>query len=335
MDNTNIWSHITRRISGETTGDDTQHIDKWLKEKPVNRQIYRRLVEMWNSERQTVNKHESLFESIWRRIKVYESKPSLPFYKHSFFRAAAVLFFVVTSNFLVFTLMQGKMGTQHIVYNEVVVPPGNRMKLTLPDSTLVWLSNDTKLRYANNYSRENRAVELSGEAFFDVCHDANHPFVVNIGKQKIKVLGTKFSVDAYPDDSIIETSLIEGSVEFDSHNKVGGKSQFMLEPGNSLFYDKKDSTISIKKTQSSYYEYWDKGIYVFKDESFEDLAVKIKRIFNVEVVFENEYLKKKTFTGTININDNIFLFMESIKKTSVDPIEYKFSKNIMYVNIKN
>jgi hypothetical protein len=75
-------------------------------------------------------------------------------------------------------------------------------------------------------------------------------------------------------------------------------------------------------------------MYAFKDESLESLSVKIKRIFNVEIVFEDDFLKNKTYTGTISINDNIFIFMEAIRRTSVEPIEYKFNKNIIYVKLK-
>jgi hypothetical protein len=116
---------------------------------------------------------------------------------------------------------------------------------------------------------------------------------------------------------------------------ANGNTDFLLKPGYRLTYNKENSKITTQRIQSSYYQYWEKGVYAFKDESFESLAVKIKRIFNVEVVFENEFLKKKTYTGTININDNIFLFMEAIRRTSVEPIEYKFNKNIIYVKLKN
>ena len=147
-------------------------------------------------------------------------------------------------------------------------------------------------------------------------------------------MGTRFSVNAYPEDRVIETSLISGSVEFDCNLKVNGESKFMIEPGNSLFYDKQSNTVTRQKIQSSYFEYWESGVYAFKDESFESLAVKIKRIFNVEIIFKDEYLKKKTYTGTININDNIFLFMEALRLTSVEPIEYQYNKNIINVKLR-
>lgn len=335
MDQDKIWSHISRRISGEGTDEDVQQVDEWLGEKSSHRKVYARLEQMWKYNRTIEGSHSSLFDSVKRRIAVYENQ-SISFlsWTHPLLKIAAILAVILVSNFLVYRYSQ-IAPQKEVTWQEIVVPRGNRMKLILPDKSSVWLNNETHFRYASDFSSGNREVELSGEAYFDVHHDAAHPFVVKAGDQRIKVLGTRFSVNAYPEDQKIETSLISGSVEFDSHLKVNGKSKFIIEPGYSLFYDKKNNQITREKIQSSYYEYWEKGVYAFKDERFESLAVKIRRIFNVEIVFEDSFLKSKTYTGTINIDDNIFLFMEAIRLTSVEPIEYKFTKNKIYVKLRN
>ncbi|MGE5393541.1 MAG: FecR family protein [Candidatus Saccharibacteria bacterium] len=334
MDQEKIWSHISRKISGEATEEDVEQVEKWLAEKPVHRKIYSRLTEIWSYKPVTTESTSALFESLKRRIIVSERRP-MPLMAriHPLVKAAAVLVIILLSNFLVYEYLH-KAGPSVVTWQEIVVPRGNRMKITLPDNSSVWLNNETRLRYASDFSAGNRTVELSGEAYFDVHHDAAHPFVVKVGEQRIKVLGTKFSVNAYPEDQIIETSLISGSVEFDCNRQVNGKSKYLLEPGNSLFYDKINNSVSSEKIQSSYYQYWENGVYAFREESFESLAVKIKRIFNVEIVFKDEYLKKKTYTGTISINDNVFLFMEAIRRTSVEPIEYEYNKNIISVKLK-
>lgn len=334
MDEEKIWSHISRKISGEETAEDATQVNEWIENKPVNKQTYDILSETWNSRVPSSNTHNSLFESIKRRITVYENRHKRPFYTTTLFRAAAVIFLILASNFMVHVVQEKINPPKIITWQEIDVPRGNRMKLILPDKSSVWLNNETHFKYASDYSSGNRVVELSGEAYFDIQHDAKHPFVVNIGDEHIKVLGTKFSVKAYPEDRVIETSLITGSVEFDTKLKINGESRFLIEPGYSLFYDKQNNSLTRQKIQSSYYEYWEKGVYAFKDESFESLAVKIKRIFNVEIIFKDEYLKKKTFTGTININDNIFLFMEAIRLTSVEPIEYEYDKNIINVKLR-
>ena len=335
MDNEKIWSHISRKIAGEETAEDATHANEWIEKKSVNKKTYNILTEMWSFRKSSDTVYHSLFESIQRRIRVHENRPRLPFYSTPLFKVAAIVLLILASNFMVYMIQENTKPEQVVTWQEVVVPRGNRMKLILPDKSSVWLNNETRFKYASDFSSGNREVELSGEAYFDIQHDAEHPFVVKIGDRRIKVLGTKFSVNAYPEDRMIETSLITGSVEFDSHQKVNGESKFLIEPGNSLFYDKRNNSVTLQKIQSSYYQYWENGVYAFKDESFESLAVKIKRIFNVEIIFQDDYLKKKTYTGTININDNIFLFMEAIRRTSVEPIEYNYDKNIINVKLKN
>ena len=333
MNNDTIWSNISRKIAGESSEEDLHLVDNWLNENKNNKKIYNTLLEMWNSEKLTTENQQSLFDSVKRKITVYENRPKIRFYATNLFKIAAVGILLITLN-LAFYIFQEKPEPEKVAWQEIVVPRGNRMKITLPDSTSIWLNNETKFRYASNFSSTNRQVELSGEAYFDVHHDSAHPFTVKIGKKQIKVYGTRFSVNAYPEDQFIETSLISGSVVFENDTEINGKTEFKIEPGNSLYYNKLSNTVENKKIQSSFYEYWEKGMYSFKDERFETLAIKLKRIFNVEVVFEDEFLKNKTYTGTININDNIFIFMEAIRRTSVQPIEYRFNNNMIYVKLK-
>lgn len=334
MDQEKIWSHISRKITGEETNDDIEQVDKWLSEKPSNRKVYNNLVKIWKSKCAENDDNSTLYESLRRKIVVYESRP-IPFISriNTWVKVAAILAVIMASNFLVYQYFN-KTEPTAVSWQEIVVPRGNRMKVILPDNSSVWLNNESHLRYATDFSSGNRLVELSGEAYFDISHDAQHPFVVKVGNQSIKVLGTRFSVNAYPEDQTIETSLISGSVEFDCNKEVNGKSKYMIEPGISLFYDKNNNTVTTEKIKTSYYQYWENGVYAFKEESFEDLAVKIKRIFNVEIIFKDEYLKKKRYTGTISINDNIFLFMEAIRRTSVEPIVYEYNKNIINVKLK-
>lgn len=334
MNNDKIWSHVSRKLAGEDNAEDNSRLDDWLKEKDGNKKTYDILNEVWEYQGQSKDQHRSLFESIKRRITVFELQPRSSFLSSVWFKAAAAALVLVVTNFMVYYIAKPQVEEKaSVAWQEIVVPRGNRMKLVLPDSSSVWLNNETRFRYASDYGT-NRQVELSGEAYFDVKHDEKHPFVVHVGDQQIRVLGTRFSVNAYPEDRIIEASLISGSVKFESSRKIDGKSEHMLEPGFSLYYDKVNNSISKTKIQSSYYSYWENGVYTFKDESLESLSVKIKRIFNVEVVFQDDFLKTKTYTGNININDNIYIFMEAIRRTSVEPIEYKFNKNIIYVKLK-
>lgn len=333
MEKENIWNNITRRITGEGTSEDHKKVDEWIEESSSNKKTYNLLTQLWNFNAKSNNSPSSLFDSIKRRILVFQHQPPISFFNSAVFRIAATIILILLSNVMVYVFSH-KIQTEEVVaWQEIVVPRGNRMKMILPDSTVVWLNNETKLKYASDFS-ENRLVDLTGEAYFNVKHDPLHPFIVNVGSERIKVLGTKFSVNAYPDDQIIETSLISGSVKFESSSENNKSKSYILEAGNTLFFDKNSKKLTLEKIQTAYYEYWEKGMYSFKDESFESLSYKIKRIFNIEIVFEDQKLKSKTFTGTIGINDNIFIFMEAIRRTAVEPIEYTFNKNIINIRYK-
>lgn len=333
MEKENIWNNITRRIAGEGSAEDHEKVDEWIENSSSNKKTYNILTQLWNFKAISSNSSLSLYDLIKRRISVFQHQPPKSFYNTTVFRIAAIIIVILLSNFMVYFINEKSQNQEVSAWQEIVVPRGNRMKMVLPDSTVVWLNNETVLKYASNFS-DDRSVELSGEAYFNVKHDPTHPFVVNVGKQQIKVLGTKFSVNAYPEDNIIETSLISGSVKFETSSESSKSKSYLLEPGNTLTFNKISNKLTLQKIQSAYYEYWENGMYSFKDESFESLSYKIKRIFNVEIVFEDQKLKSKTFTGTIGINDNIFIFMEAIKRTAAEPIEYKFNKNIIYVKYK-
>lgn len=160
------------------------------------------------------------------------------------------------------------------------------------------------------------------------------PFIVNIGKNRIKVLGTHFSVTAYPDDNKVRADLVEGKIQFDIANGKGGFHSYMVKPSHSLVLDKTSGKLSESKIPDGFYDYWHKGIYKFRNETLEDLALKIDRIYNTQLVFEDEALKCKRFSGTISIDDNIFTFIEAVKRTSIEPIEYSYEKNKIYVKLK-
>ena len=247
----------------------------------------------------------------------------------SVFKYAAIALIAITTGFF----MNGIFEKEEAAINEVAVPKGNRTSVILPDSSKVWLTNGTTLNYPNKFDSKSREVELSGEAYFEVTHNENQPFNVNIGNNRIRVLGTKFAVLAYPDDNIVQTDLISGKVVLDIKIANSSKS-YMVKRSHSLVYDKATGKLSEKIIPVGFYNYWQNGSYEFVDERFEDLAKKVERIYNVKIIFENPDLKEIEFTGTLNIDDNIYTLMEVAKKASGKPFEYTIERNNIYIKNK-
>ena len=104
------------------------------------------------------------------------------------------------------------LSRPELVWYEVAAVPDAKTKIVLPDSSTVWLNANARLVYPRSFEDVNRKVSISGEAFFQVRKDKNHPFIVDIGKLQVEVLGTSFNVmtDTYNDE--IRISLLEGKV---------------------------------------------------------------------------------------------------------------------------
>ena len=94
--------------------------------------------------------------------------------------------------------------------NTLFVPAGQRAQITLQDGTQVWLNAQSTLTYPSHFSRKNREVKITGEAFFDVAKDRKKPFIVSTQNVHVKVLGTQFNVYSYPGAGYIQTDLVEG-----------------------------------------------------------------------------------------------------------------------------
>ncbi len=331
MEQNNIWNTITRKIANEDLKGEEDSLKSWLEEDERNTGTYNRLKEIWNYNPNPLYDSSKVYKKYKSRIDNYQRVHKRRVF-YNIFRIAAVLIFAVS---LIYSLNSYFAPTKDrkITYNEIFVPKGSRTSITLPDNSKVWISNNSSLKYPTQFVPGSRELFLSGEAYFEVEHNPENPFIVNIGKDRIKVLGTKFAVTAYPGDNQISTDLLEGSILFDI--KKGNEYKSVeVRSGFGLVYNKTVGNIVEHKIVDGFYNYWKNGIYDFKNESFESLSRKIERIYNVEIVFVDEYLKSKTYSGSFSVNDNIFTFMEAIKKTSVNSIEYTYRDDKIYVKLK-
>ena len=221
---------------------------------------------------------------------------------------------------------------KEVSVNEVFVPNGNRSLIVLPDGSKVWLTNGSKIIYPESFTGNTRNVKLEGEAFFKVTQNIKNPFIVNVGEQRVKVLGTEFAVIAYTKDNTVQVDLVSGKVEFDvkKENSNTYKS-YTLNPLHSLVFDKLSGNLKDLKIPGSFYKYWQEGIYEFKDETFEDLTKKIERLYSVEVIFENQNIRTQKFTGAFFIDSNIYTIIETFKRASKTPFDYTIDKNKIHI----
>jgi ferric-dicitrate binding protein FerR (iron transport regulator) len=228
---------------------------------------------------------------------------------------------------------------------QVAVPFGAPEKKMLPDSSIVWLNAGSHIRYAGNFIQKKREVYLDGEAYFDVKHDAGRPFIVHAGNIMIKVLGTEFNIKAYDDENHIETTLISGKVQVEIAGKPDKK--IVLTPHEKLtvvnekfnIHEKgvgklKELSFQVKevgtlKAATSIPEVaWLQDKLAFQNESFDELARKLERRYDVHIVFRDTLLEKEKLSGVFE-NENIQKALKILQMTT--PFVYEIQGDTVFL----
>ncbi len=239
-------------------------------------------------------------------------------------RAAAILFIPLLG--VVFYLLSNnnfqtnKLADLTVDTLEVIAPTGSRTMVLLSEGTVVNLNYGSKIKYPRNFTGNTREITLSGEGYFDVSHNPDKPFIVKTGKLNVKVLGTEFNVLAYPDDDIIETTLVKGKVIIEKTISSNQTIQVgTMVPGQHVEYNINSDKITSSKGTVDKYIAWKDGKLVFDNEPIADIAEKLERMYNVEIEVDED-VKYLTYTVTF-YNDPLWLILDLMKETT--PITYK------------
>ena len=176
--------------------------------------------------------------------------------------------------------------------NKLVVPLGaEKYILQLSDGTIVKMNVGSELTFPSVFTGNNRIVELSGEAYFDVTHSTT-PFIVRSKNMDVKVLGTTFNMMVYPEEPVINTTLISGKVIVTCHSDKDSVTQTaVLNPGMQANYQKEIQTLEINPVDCEYHTAWIKGELSFENASMEEIMRIISRNYNLKIVFDSEELK--------------------------------------------
>tara|TARA_R110000823_G_scaffold202019_1_gene332939 strand:+ start:914 stop:2062 length:1149 start_codon:yes stop_codon:yes gene_type:complete len=215
---------------------------------------------------------------------------------------------------------------QKLIYNTLNVPYGKKFDVVLSDGTHVYLNSGSSLRYPIAFIQgASRQVFLTGEAYFDVTEDKEHPFVVNANALDIQVLGTKFNVSNYPEDDNINTVLVEGVVKLQrTEKKSSNLDSVMLEPGHKGEWNRDNNQITVLNVDTSLYTAWLGGKLVFRNTTFKQIREALQRHYNVIINNSNKELEEQLFDATFDV-ETIDQVLESFNKSWA--IEYEIIEN--------
>jgi len=222
---------------------------------------------------------------------------------------AASMLVVATSGVLYWHSKQneGEVRQAVVQAKEIVTKYGTRSYQELPDGSKLWLNAGSKVVYSDNFLTGKRELTLEGEAFFDVRHDPKHPFIIHTGQVDVRVLGTTLNVRAYPEDSAIETTLINGKVEIDVRGRQ--KQTIVLHPSEkvSIAVEKKTvpagdgirlRPVAPDPTYGTIVETsWVEDKLVFRNEQMGEVAARMERWYNIRIRFDNDRYQEQMLTG--------------------------------------
>lgn len=317
---------IIRSIQKRATSEELLMLNSWLKEDKRNVSCYFQLEEIWNSKHklsdvyiekswemltQQINKH-SIIEKLSKQIEK-KQKISWSGYVAAVFAGvliASTLWLTFSKKSLHFT----EPLIQHTVYNKTGV-----QSIILPDQSEVWLNENSRIDYPEEFSKEKRLISLNGKAYFDIRKDLEKPFIVQIGEAEIEVVGTEFFVESTGTiaSSII---LISGKVNLNYKNQEGAALTTPLVPGEQAILS--NGYVSIEHVDTDYYIAWKDGTYRFTDEPLEKIIPLLAKHFDMEIHITPS-LKDKRFTGRVVPDQNIESVLASIGKSY--PIQYRIT----------
>lgn len=195
-------------------------------------------------------------------------------------------------------------------WSTLVIPPKLNYQIVLSDGTQVWLNSASNLRFPFAFVGATREVYLNGEAFFKVAKNAVHPFIVHTGQTDVKVLGTQFNVNTYK-TNIITTSLVEGSVSTYGKNNQ----KLLLHPGYQAVYAPAAGFLT-QPFDADIELAWMHDMYYFHDTKLHDISEVLLRWFDVKVVFDDPAKADESFSGVIQKNRPIEVFIQNIQESA-------------------
>jgi len=236
--------------------------------------------------------------------------------------AVLVLAVLLSSLYNLFLIGKPQEKTGTIVYQQVKASYGTQSRVELADGTVVFLNSGSTLKFPNSFTgMETRNVELTGEGHFEVAKNKEQPFIVDIQKMQIKVLGTTFNVDAYTNNTSFTIALEEGSIQLQQKTNNGISDLLEMKPNTVAFYDQAENKLTFEPADDlNKYTAWTDGKIVLSNDPVNKVIQKLENWYNVDIELADKKLEKYRFTGTF-IDEPLEQILSILNLTS--QMEYK------------
>jgi len=285
---------ITKSFSKDLSKEEEQELNQWLATDPTHQQLLQEFKESWDAANQYGLKFSPNKEKAWRDVSQRlgldkEDKEQAPIRTiFPWMRVAAAIVLVFLGSWFLWRMNNPNSWVEIASENSI-------KQILLPDSTKVWLSQNSSIRYQEDLGAENeRRVILEGEAFFEVTHNPSKPFLVQALETETKVLGTSFNVLARKNTPDILVSVVTGRVQFRNSNTDHKK--LILEPGTQGVYTKATAALLKRDTKNQNFLFWKNKKLDFENATVQDALHDLEKSYGVQFIIQDSSIGSRRIT---------------------------------------
>lgn len=325
MEISELYDFIGKELAAELTEVEREVLLAWLAQaSEEERLVYDEIKRFWHGPRLADNPADTAraYDRLLARLDEGELAPAQsallpaattehneahaliqprPWWRRTWAAAASVALLATAGLFSYHSYQAQLAGTSAPYgYEERANPRGTKSKVLLADGTAVWLNADSHLWFPTAFAGPRREVYLDGEAFFDVKRNERMPFIIHVGANQVRVLGTSFNVKAYRDDEAVETAVVTGRVAFiraASPAATAERDTIYVVPDEKVVYSKASHELRIEQVDRQDYAAWNQRSLIFQSTPLDEVAKTLARQYNVTVRFEDERLRNCRLTG--------------------------------------
>lgn len=200
------------------------------------------------------------------------------------------------------------------MFNTITTPRGGQYSVLLPDGSKVWLNAESSLYFPTAFTGKERVVELSGEAYFEIAHNKQMPFIVQVNTMKVEVLGTHFNIMSYDNEPVAHTTLLQGSVKVSFNGQY--KSATQLVPGQQASFKTATQTFRVQNVDVESVTAWKNGMFEFNGNDIQTIMRQIERWYDVEVHYAGK-IPEGHYSGAVLRKNNLLKVLQIFQETDL------------------
>lgn len=357
-----ILQLINKFISNRLTDNELEELYTILNSSEYEVPLFKQLANSWNNmqepaEIDTIALHSSMLKHLTNEEQIKESSAIQQYTKVNWLTVAkyaavfliAFLSFWLIDNGIKSTNKPLKVASgKYESINQLSVRDGSRSTLTLSDGTAIILNSGSTVKYPSTFTDKSRDIYLSGEAYLDVTSDPENPFIVHVDDYQVKVLGTTLNIKAYPDENIIETTLLTGAAEiiYNKHGSGAEKSvsirpsqkAIIIKGSNEVVINRiksrapKSDYISVNEADTSYIVAWKEDKLIFRNEEFKTVLIKMQRWYGLKFINKYPELNNIRITGKFD-KETLEEALRALQLTT--PFDYTIEQNLVTITKRN